>query len=322
VNNSKQTAAVGRRVEGRVAARAPWVAGATMCLAALCGCGDRSAPARAGQVLASVNGEEITVLQLNDELQRANVQAAQHETAGRQLLEALIDRQLLRNEAARDKTDRDPKVIQAIERAKALIIAQAYLQKKVGTVARPSAAEVSDYYARHPDFFAQRKQFDMHQLIIDSKDLSEPLKKVADNSRSLDEVAAWLDANKVAYQRAQSSRTSADLAPELVARLKALARDRLFVVREGERSMLVSIADVRDNAATLAMAAPQIEKFLIAKKSKDAADAELRHLRGVATIAYLNKPVAAAPAGPVPAATPPVSAPSDAATARGVAGLK
>jgi len=98
---------------------------------------------RVGQALASVNGEEITVLQLNDELQHANVPAVQQETASKQLLESLIDRQLLQNEAVKDKIDRDPKVVQAIERAKALIIAQAYMQKRIGAIAKPTLASAS-----------------------------------------------------------------------------------------------------------------------------------------------------------------------------------
>ena len=35
--------------------------------------------------------------------------------------------------------------------------------------------------------------------------------------------------------------------------------------------------------------APQIEQFLVAKRNKDAADAELARLRAVAKIEYLNK---------------------------------
>jgi peptidyl-prolyl cis-trans isomerase C len=108
--------------------------------AGLSACGNKTKEAKPGQALASVNGEEITVLQLNEELQRAGVGAAQQDAASKQLLQVLIDRQLLQSEAAREKLDRDPKVMQAIERAKALIVAQAYMQKRVGNQARPTPA--------------------------------------------------------------------------------------------------------------------------------------------------------------------------------------
>ncbi len=305
--------------------------------AGLAGCGNKNKEARPGQALASVNGAEITALQLNEELQRANVPATQQEQASKALLEALIDRQLLENEAAKDKTDRDPKVIAAIERAKSLIIAQAYMQKKIGSGVRPTPAEVSDYYKAHPEFFADRKQFDMKQLVVDTKDLSDELKKVADGAKSLDEVAAWMDEHKIKYVPTQAARTTSDLAPELSAKLKSMPKGKLFVVKEGPRSMLVSIVDVKDNPASLELATPQIEKFLFNKKNKEAADAELARLRASAKIEYLNKaaataaatPAPAAPTAPAPAAPVPTveaaaapAATDAAAAARGVAGLK
>lgn len=298
--------------------------------AVLAGCGDKNKVPRAGQALVSVNGEEITTMQLNEELQRANVLPAQQDAASRQLLDGLIDRQLLQNEAAKEKLDRDPKVMQAVERARSLIVAQAYMQKKIGAIDKPSGAEVRDYYTRNPDFFANRKQFDMKQLVIETKDLTDQTKQAADGARSLDTLAAWFDANKVKYLRSQASRTTSDLTPEISAKLKSMAPGQLFVVKEGPRSMFISIAEIKDNPASLEIAAPQIEKFLMNKRGKELAEAELRRLRGIAKINYINKDLAlAATAAVLPAAAPgkatasaTANAAGDDATARGVAGFK
>jgi EpsD family peptidyl-prolyl cis-trans isomerase len=304
--------------------------------AGLTACGNKAKEAKPGQALASVNGEEITVLQLNEELQRAGVGAAQQDAASKQLLQALIDRQLLQSEAAKEKLDRDPKVMQAVERAKSLIIAQAYMQKRLGAPARPTPAEVEDYYTKHPEFFSRRKQFNMNELVIASADLTPELKAAADGAKSLEEVAVWLDAHKVKFGRTQVTRTTADLAPELSAKLMAMARGQLFVVKEGERSMLISIADIKDAPVTLEVASQQIEQYLMNKKTKDAAAAELARLRATAKIEYINKSMAVDPnAAPQPAATPAPApalgetAPATAADAnakaaieRGVVGLK
>ena len=313
-------------------------AGALLILAAasLSACGNKAKEAKPGQALASVNGEEITVLQLNEELQRAGVGPAQQDAASKQLLQALIDRQLLQSEAAKEKLDRDPKVMQAIERARSLIIAQAYMQKRLGTPARPTPAEIEDYYSKHPEFFARRKQFNMNELVIASGDLTPELKAAADNAKSLEELAVWLDAHKVKFGRTQVARTTADLAPELSAKLMGMSRGQLFVVKEGERSMLISIAEVKEAPVTLEVASQQIEQYLMNKKTKDAAAAELARLRATAKIEYINKSMAADPqAAPLPAAAPapapalsetapatPADANAKAAIDRGVAGLK
>lgn len=290
---------------------------------AACG-GDKQK--KVGQALASVNGEEITALQLNEELQRAGVPAAQQEAASKQLLEALIDRQVVENVALKEKIDRDPKVMQAVERAKALIISQAYMQKKLSGIARPSKAEVEDYFNKHPELFSNRKQFDMRQLLIASKDMNDALKQVIDKSKSLDEVAAWMESNKIGFARAQVSRTTTDLAPELVGKLQSMPKGQLFIINEGERAMLMTIVDIKDVPVKLAAAAPQIEQYLVNTRAKDAAKKEMDRLRAAAKIEYLNQPAAATAATAATAASGAASAASAsagaAAAARGVAGLK
>lgn len=286
---------------------------------AACG-GDKQK--KVGQALASVNGEEITALQLNEELQRAGVPAAQQEAASKQLLEALIDRQVVENVALKEKIDRDPKVMQAVERAKALIISQAYMQKKLSGMAPPSKAEVEDYFNKHPELFSNRKQFDMRQLLIASKDMNDALKQVIDKSKSLDEVAAWMESNKIGFARAQVSRTTTDLAPELVGKLQSMPKGQLFIINEGERAMLMTIVDIKDVPVKLATAAPQIEQYLVNTRTKDAAKKEMERLRAAAKIEYLNQPAASAATAASGAASAASASASAAATARGVAGLK
>jgi EpsD family peptidyl-prolyl cis-trans isomerase len=308
--------------------RSLWAA--LLAAAALAGCGDQAKQSRPGQALASVNGEEITVLQLNEELQRAGVTAAQQEAASKQLLQVLIDRQLLQSEAAKEKLDRDPKVMQAIERARALIIAQAYLQKRMGATARPSAAEVEDYFNKHPQYFSNRQQFVMNELIMASRDLTPEVRAAVDGAASLEEVAAWLDARKIRYGRGQVTRSTADLNPQVSARLLEKPKGQLFIVKEGERAIVLAVAEVKDAPVTLQVASQQIEQYLVKQKNKELAAAELARLRSTARIEYLNKsmaldPKAAPAAAPAAAAAAPATAPAaqaPAALERGVAGLR
>jgi EpsD family peptidyl-prolyl cis-trans isomerase len=316
--------------------------------ATLSACGNKAKESKPGQALASVNGDEITVLQLNEELQRSGVPAAQTETASRQLLQALIDRQLLENEAAKEKLDRDPKVMQSIQRARALIIAQAYMQKRIGNSTRPTPAEVEEYYNKHPEFFAKRKQFAMNELILRAADLTPETQAATSGAKSLEEVAVWLDAHKIQYARSQGARSTTELNPALSQRLLTMPKGQVFIIKEGERALLIAIAETRDAPVTLQVAAPQIEQYLVNQKNKELAAAEIKRLRSTAKIEYLNKsmvpdaggkagaagaapaasgsavPGAAAAAVPAPADAPAAEGggASKAALDRGVAGLK
>ena len=252
----------------------------------LSACGNKDK--KAGQSLAVVNGEEITFHQVRDELQRSNVPAAQQEAASKQLLEALIERQLLLDEAAKDKTDRDPKVMQAIERNRAQIIAQAYMQKRLASVARPSKAEVEAYFKKNPQFFSERKQFDLKQLTIASKSMNDELRAAIDAAKSLEEVAAFLTSNKIEFGRGDLVRSTSDLPTEMSSKLLSMPRTQLFLIKEGERTLLLTLTDVKDSPVTLEKASPQIEQFLFQQKSKETADALLKSLRATAKINYLN----------------------------------
>jgi len=281
---------------------------ASLCLALLLAaatlgaCGDKAKEKKPGQALASVNGEEVTVLQLNEELQRANVAAGKQDAASKQLLQALIDRQLLQEAAARENLDRDPKVMQAIDRARALIIAQAYLQKRIGNIARPTPGEVEDYFNKHPEFFANRKQFSMNELVISANDLTPEVRGAADSAKSLEEVAVWLDAHKIKYGRTQVTRSTADVPPQLSQKLLGMPKGQLFVVKEGPRAMFIAVAEVKDAPVSLQVASPQIEQFMTKRKNQELAAGELKRLRGGATIEYLNKSMMPdQKSGPLPA---------------------
>lgn len=287
-------------------------------VAGLGACGGK-AEKTSGQALVSVDGAEITVLQLNDELQRANVPTARQQEGSKQLLEGLIDRQLVLAAADKDKLDRDPKVLQAIERARSLVLAQAYMQKHIGAPAKPSRDEVKAYFDQHPEFFSARQQLDMRQLVFATKDVDDSFTKYIDGAKSLEDVAGWLDGRKIAYTRAQVSRTTADLPPEMSKRILALPKGQLFIVREGERSVLTQVVETKPAPATLEAATPQIEQYLAATKAKAAAAAEVARLRAAAKIDYLNKGLApsATPAAPAEGAAVAPAAPAAAPAAPG-----
>jgi EpsD family peptidyl-prolyl cis-trans isomerase len=275
---------------------------------ALAACGSKDA--KPGQSLVRVGDAEVTVHQLNDELARIDrVDAA----ARKEVLDGLIDRQLLQGEATRAKLDRGPEVMQAIERAKAQILAQAYLKSKLANIGKPTKSEIDAYFQANPALFNQRKVFELKELLIDSKDFNDSVQAAMDAAKSVDEMAAWLDARSVQYGRRQASRSTAELPLQMAAKLQAMQKGQSFIVKQADRSLLAFINDVKDSPVTPAAAEQQIEQFLLNQKRVAAQKAELARLRAAAKIEYLN------PAPPTPAAAAAAGADP---IARGVAGLK
>lgn len=243
---------------------------------------------KVGQVMAKVDGEEITVLQINDELRRSGLSFDNQDVATKRLLETLIDRQLILAEALRHKVDRSPETLQAIERARSQIIVQAYLKKAMSQISKPTANDIHEYFIAHPEYFTKRKQFDLQQLILAANDVNNELKSIIDDAHNLESVATWLDKHNVKYKRGSLSRNTSDMPEMVVDKLKEMKRGQLFIISEGENTMLNFISDIKSSPVSEKASLTQIEQYLYNKKTKEAMDAELTHLRSLAKIEYQN----------------------------------
>jgi peptidyl-prolyl cis-trans isomerase C len=279
------------------------MAAVLMLVMALSACGNKQKTA--SQSIVRVNDDEITVHQLNAELERVN----SANVSKKEVLDGLIARQLLIDQAEKKKIDRDPRVMQAIERAKEQILAQAYLQTKMNNMQKPSEKDIHDFYEKNPQLFAQRKQFDTRELNIDTRDLTPELVAKMGSAHSLDEVQSWLQAHQVKFTAADVTRSSAELPIEVINAISKMPPGSLFTVKQGDKSQLIELQEVRPVPLTQEAAHPKIVEFLMLQKSKEAADAEISRLRAAAKIEYLNKSEVAAlddkPA--VAAPTPPVA---------------
>jgi EpsD family peptidyl-prolyl cis-trans isomerase len=256
----------------------------------LVSCGDKKASeAKVGQSIVRVNNDEITIHQLNAELQRTNIQPAQQEAAGKQLTKALVDRQILVQAALDEKLDRNPKVMQAIEGAKAQILAQAYLEGKVASVAAPTATEVNEYRVQHPEIFANRKIYVMDEIsFVLNESIKPELEKLSNSAKTLDEVTIWLDAKQIKHGRTQAAHAAESVPADLLNKFSKMVIGDLIFINANGRALVGKMVEVKNVPISEADAKPLVERILIGQKRKQAAETELARLRGVAKIEYLN----------------------------------
>ncbi|AMP00803.1 peptidyl-prolyl cis-trans isomerase, EpsD family [Collimonas arenae] len=267
--------------------------GILMLLAAmtLSACGDQKK--KTNKVLATVDGNEITALQLDAELQHVNgateENSVQKKTLRKQALDALINRQILLKEAVRNKIDRDPKLIQIVERFKTQAIVQAYLESKEGNLSKPSKSEIDAYFEEHPELFAHRQILDVEQLIIAAHDFDGPLRSEMDSATSLSQMTTWLKKKRVGYARTQHTYTSADLPAEIVGQIRKLGKNHLFVLEDGQQDLLCALTELRESPISREVATAQIERYLLNKKIQEVATAEIARLRSLAKLEYIDK---------------------------------
>lgn len=298
----------------------------TLCLLAamLAGCGAESKSATATQVLAKVNGDEITVHQLNDRLSQIQLPPNVDPAAARkQVLEALIDEQLLVQKAMADKLDRDPQVLQAIERNKRQILAQAAIEHLPAKTDIPPD-ETAKFYAANPDLFEKRRIYTFHQFLLETPKLEPSVKAKLDDVKTPADIVAILKSAGIKYLDQTAVRPAEMLPMGALPQVAKMSRGDVLVEGEGGQIMLLQLVDVTAEPVDLARATPTIQAYLATNSKKESALGLVKDMRQKGKIDYVGGVVNAAPA---PAAEVPPPAKDDAAKSddfiqKGISGLK
>lgn len=306
---------------------------------AVSGCGDKKETAEKGasQVAAKVNDTELTVHQVNFAMQNIpNLDKDRTKEASLQIVRSLVDQEVLVQKAVADKLDRDPKVVQAMDAARSQILAQAYMERKLGPPVVPTAAEVTAYYNQHPELFSQRKVYRLQEIAIQApKEKHEAIRAQLTASKTLNEFGEWLKAQNYPVKASQGVKASEQLPPQLLPKLQTMPDGQAMVITTPEGLLVLVMAGSQPQPITEAQAKPAIERLLQNQKRQEAAKQELARLKAAAKIEYLGEfadagkePVAAkdaAPAAKAPATTGKETVPADTssdAISKGISGLK
>ncbi|MDP8567743.1 hypothetical protein [Methylophilus aquaticus] len=124
------------------------------------------------QIIATVDGVEITAHQLNSEIKYNldhNIVKNVNET-----IEDLINRQLLVNQSLKLNTNRKPEVIQELEDEKARIYAKVYLNELRSKVSLDDNEIIEEIKTQRPDIFLNHKTYKIETIKI-TNSVSLPL---------------------------------------------------------------------------------------------------------------------------------------------------
>ncbi len=277
---------------------------------ALAACSKKEDKKTPSQVLARVNGAEITLLQLNSLV--GNVPQGQAGPAvQQQALDQLVNQELLVQKAAELKLDRDPTVLQAVEMARRDILARAASEKLLAGAKSPSQADVADFYNKNPALFGQRRIYDVVAFIVPTADLNDSVRKALDNVKTPDEARNALVAAKVRFD-ARPSRVPAEKFPlALLPKIADMKQGDIIVVPEGANTTLMQLVKSEPAPVELDKVQEQIKGYLAGSQLQDSAKNKLEELKKAAKIEYVKR-FASEPAA---VAAPAADKPADAAPA-------
>jgi EpsD family peptidyl-prolyl cis-trans isomerase len=297
----------------------------------LAGCGDKKDKDKpASQTAAKVNKEEITVHQINFVLQQQRgIAPEQAASAGKQVLERLIDQELALQKAQDQKLDREPRVVQQIEAIRREIIARAYADKIAAGAPKPSPAEIKTYYDSHPALFSERRVYNLQELTIQAAPAQvEALRTQLVGAKDVPEFINYLKTNDIKFAANQALRTAEQLPLASLDKFAQMKEGQTIFSTTPQGAQVMVVLGVRSQPVDEVRATPAIEQFLLNDRKRKVVEDDLKALRTASKVEYLGDyakggsnevtpPAAASPEAPpltsiapaMPAASVPSAAP-------------
>lgn len=238
---------------GKTRARALFLV-ATAALA-LAGCdklglgGKGSAPT--GQVVATLDGQEITVLEVNAELAGTPIPPNMvRRDAEKLALENIITRRMLAKKADERELNKKPEFLMQERRAEEQLRVQALARDIAAKVVPPTRDEADNFIAKNPSMFAERKFFILDQIQFLRPENIEKLG--LESAKTMESVEQILTSNKIQFRRQPASLDALAANPGFVGEVsKVLAANPqelfMFASRpQGAPAPVVLVNQVKD----------------------------------------------------------------------------
>ena len=243
-----------------------------------------------GEAAATVNGETITIPQLNRELDKlGNLDPDQAKQAANKLLTSMVDQQLLAQKAVTDKLDQDPAVMVALEAARKQVLARAVVEKMTESVAKPTEQEISAYFNNNPLLFANRHLYRLQEISVQvTPDNLEAVKAKLAGAANLNDFVAWLKEQSIPARLNQMVKPAEQLPTELLPRLAQMKEGQAVTAGAPGAFNILVLAGAQPQPVTMEQAKTSIERYLTNSKKREVAASVLKDIRAKAKIEYLG----------------------------------
>lgn len=224
---------------------------------ALAGCdklgiGDKGDSKPTGPVVAKLDGEEITALEVNAELQGTTIPPTMtRRDAERVALNNIITRRMLAKSAQERELDKKPEFFLQQRRMEEQLKVQALARDIASKVLPPTRDEADKFMQENPFLFAERKFFILDQIQFLRPDNIATLGFEA--AKTMAEVEAILNANKIQFRRQPASLDSLGANPTFVREVTKVLKtnpDELFMFAsrpQGAPAPVVLVNQVKES---------------------------------------------------------------------------
>ena len=240
-----------------------------------------------GQTVAIVNGEEITAAELNAELANAKIpEGADKDQARTRVLQAIIDRRLLAQQAKTDGIDKSPEFLNRQRRATEDLLINMFASRQIDTAQLPANSEIEKFQAARPWVFSQREQWNLDQLRFQMPADAATRTKL-DKAKTMEEVVKVLTDANIAFTRQKNKLDTAVIPQNLYGQLAAAARaSEPFIIPIGNQAVASTIVSREPAPITGEQARPIAVAAMRREQASQLMQNRLKSIRDAAKIEY------------------------------------
>jgi EpsD family peptidyl-prolyl cis-trans isomerase len=247
-----------------------------------------ASPTPVGQVVAVVDGHEITMRNLDAELGgRAPADPRARAAAQQAALRAIVSRIILADEARAQGLDKTPEFALRKEAVIDALLARSLASKFAASVPSPSPDEAQGFIAAHPDSFGQRKIFTVDQIRT-AQPADPALIEALKPLNTLEDVEALLVREHIEFHRVTTDLDALALDPKTAQSISNRPPNGVFVLPTGNGVLVSQIKQSRVQPFTGEPATQYALKYLQAQRSREATAKEIDAVlaKGAGSVRY------------------------------------
>jgi peptidyl-prolyl cis-trans isomerase C len=145
-----------------------------------------------GKTLAEVNGTKITVKDFNAEVENLPPYIrpmAQTPEGKKELLESMVVRELVLEQAKKDGIDKSKEVVTRLEDLKKRVVVEAFVRKKIEQDIKISDDEMKKFYDQNKDKFKSGEQVKASHILVKSESSAQDILSQLKKGASFEELA-------------------------------------------------------------------------------------------------------------------------------------
>ena len=233
----------------------------------------RSDQSPTGQVIARVNGQEITLSEFNSELLASHLGKRADDPGVKQsMVERLVARKLLVGAARDQGLNKSSDYILSRQRSEENELAGLEQRQMMSRIPAPTREEAEKFIKDNPKIFDNRKLMVLEQIRFLQPSNANDMKLI-EQANSLDDVAEMLKQNAIRYERVPTVFDTTSVSQQLADRIDKLPPGEVFIISNGQMVLANVIKEKQPAAipeeARLQYASQLLQQQRFAKAIKD-----------------------------------------------------